>query len=100
MAKYVFNGAYPRYYPTIPLFAKGGEVHELVSAPDADWSAVDAVAPAVAPVASPVTLTVPDAVPAPQTAAPAPDDTLAAAEALLEANPELARKLVEEVKNA
>lgn len=91
MAKYKFIGAYPRYYPTIPLFAKNGEVHEIASAPDADWQAVeDAQAPAVATVAVPVA----------QTAETTADETLKAAEALLEADPELARKLVEDVKNA
>lgn len=105
MAKYVFNGAYSRYYPTIPLFTKNGEVHEIAAAPDADWSLVeDAVTAAVAPVATPVAQTAPATVEAAQPTATAvettAEDALKAAEALLEANPELARKLVEDVKNA
>lgn len=95
MAQFVFKGGYPRYYPTLALFTKPGEVHPLDSAPDADWAEVtDTAATAVAPAVTPVAPT-----PAP-TPAEVADDALKAAEALLEANPELAAKIVEDAKNA
>lgn len=104
MAKYVFRGGYPRYYPTVPLFAKPGEVHDLDAAPDAEWSLADPETAPVAPISLNPTPVPQVVVVAPQDAAPdveaVADDALRAAEALLEANPELARKLVEEVKNA
>jgi hypothetical protein len=103
--KLKYNGGYSRYYPVTGLFVKPGEVHDLDSAPDADWSAVEAdakavaeaVAPVVAPVAEAVAKDAPDVANAAETAA---EDVLHKAEALLEANPELAAKLVEDVKNA
>jgi hypothetical protein len=84
MAKFTYQGAYPRYYPTLSLFTKPGETHELDSAPDYQWVTDGATVsrettkPAVTTPAEPVA------------------DELSAAEALLAANPALAHKLIEE----
>jgi hypothetical protein len=103
MPKFVFNGGYPRYYPTIPVFAKHGEVHELAEAPDADWSLAGPEMTAAAPVAAVPDTDTKTAENIAQKAAPAlevdADDALRAAEALLEANPALAARLVEEAKH-
>lgn len=78
MPQFKYTGGYAAYYPDSGLFTKPGEVHTLDSAPDDRWQLADGSQSA------------PEA--APQT------DAVAEAEALLEANPELAAKLVEEAK--
>lgn len=88
MPQYKFTGGYSAYYPDSGLFTKPGEVHTLDSAPDDRWAPVDG---SVAPVAAPA---VNDA-PAPQEPQA---NAVAEAEALIEANPALAAKLVEEAK--
>jgi hypothetical protein len=101
--KFQFTGGYGRYYPLTGLWANPGDVQDLAEAPDSDWKPLGAAVSApVAPVAVPVAPSVTEPEIAPQAPAPAVSeaDTLQAAEALLEANPELARKLVEDVKNA
>jgi hypothetical protein len=83
VAKYEFTAGYARYYPQTGLYVNPGEVYDLPSAPDADWKAVDGSQTAATPA------------PAPEST-DAPDESVKAAEALLEANPELAQKLVKE----
>jgi hypothetical protein len=83
MAKYEFIGGYPLWYPFNGLYAKPGEVHELTEAPDANWRPVDGAT------ASATAVPVSDAT-------SAPNESVSAAEALLEANPALAEKLVKE----
>lgn len=82
MAKYEFTGGYARYYLS-GLFAKPGEVHELPSAPDADWKPAEASLAPATPV--PVPVATDDA-----------QDAVRAVDALMAANPELAQKLVKE----
>lgn len=114
MPKYEFKGGYPVYYPNTGLFAKPGEVHILDAAPDSNWTEAPdaevgktlrpvetAVSAAVAPVAAAVAKDAPDVAKAAEAVEPVAEDALHAAEALLEANPELAKRLVEEAaKNA
>lgn len=88
MAKYTFVGAAPLYYINTGLWAHPGDVHELAVPPtDGNW---------VAGGASPVPIAAPEPAPAPSPA----EDAVHAAEALLEANPELAAKIVKEAKSA
>jgi hypothetical protein len=95
MAQFTYQGAYPRYYPTLSLFTKPGETHELDSAPDAQWAAVHSrEGTESTPVAVPAISNVAQANIIPQAESPA--DELTAAEALLAANPALAHKLIEE----
>ena len=105
MPKYQYNGGTGRYYPNTGLWTNPGDVHVLDAAPDASWTEVPdadtggSLRPAAAPVAAPAA---PATEATPQTAdAASPDaDAIKEAEALLEANPELAARLVNEAKNA
>lgn len=91
MPQYVFNGGYPRYYPSVGLQANQGDVKDLDEAPDSDWTLADgSVKPAEA--AIPIAVTNDPVKPS--------EDALEVAEALLEASPELAQRLVDEAKNA
>lgn len=93
MAKFVFTAAYPQYYPNTGLFAEPRKTYELDAAPDGNWRPADETA--TAPVE-----TAPAPVASEPTATPVVDD-VEAAEALIEANPELAAKIVKEAaKNA
>lgn len=76
MAKFIFKGTAPSYYTESGVFAEPGKTYELPSAPDANWAPADETTsnPAPAPAA----------------------DAVAAAEALLEANPALAEKIIGE----
>lgn len=108
MAKYVYRGGGPVYYPATGFYANIGETHDWDTPPDTNWKLVEAdtasSTPVVAPSASEpaqVAETVAPAVAEPATPVDQTQDAVHAAEALLEANPELARKLVEEAaKNA
>lgn len=93
MAKFIFTAAYPQYYPTTGLFAEPRKTYELDAAPDDNWCPADETA--TAPVE-----TTPAPVATPTPTEPAADP-VAAAEALLEANPALAAEIVEKAaKNA
>jgi hypothetical protein len=100
MPNFMFKGGYPKYYPDSGLYVQPNEVYPLDSAPDADWvEAPDAAGGTLRPVEAPTKPA--EAV----SATPATQDSqtdLEAAEALLESNPELAKRLVEEAgaKNA
>jgi hypothetical protein len=88
VAKYTFTGAAPLYYTASGLWAEPGKAYELADVPtDGNW---------VAEGASPVPVAAPEPVPAPSPA----EDAVHAAEALLEANPDLAAKIVKEAKGA
>lgn len=83
MAKFTFTGAAPLYYTGSGLWAEPGKSYELEKAPDRLWTAEGVPAP----------VEIPAPVPVPAVAVP---DAIHAAEALLEANPALAAKIVKE----
>jgi hypothetical protein len=88
VAKYSFVGAAPLYYTASGLWAEPGKAYALEAPPaDGNW---------VPEGASPVPVAASEPVPAPSPA----EDAVHAAEALLEANPELAAKIVKEAKSA
>jgi hypothetical protein len=91
VAKFTFVGAAPLYYTGSGLWAEPGKAYDLDTPPtDGNW-----VAEGASPVASQVAKA--DLIPA----APSPaEDAMHAAEALLEANPDLAAKIVKEAKGA
>jgi len=85
VAQYIFTGAYSAYYPLTGLTVEPGQTYELDAAPDGHWKPAGE----------------PSQTPAPIAAHEAPADAVAAAEALLEANPALAQEVIDKAaKNA
>jgi hypothetical protein len=99
MARYTFNGDAAEYFPTSGIFAHRGDTYEwgdIVPPANRGWVPEGGSVSRETQVAAPVA-----AAPSPaEAAAVSAADQVKAAEAYLEANPALAAKILNEVKNA